>query len=239
MKTPRENLDALRGNRYPGRGLCVGLDESGKHLLQVYWIMGRSANSRNRVFVADGTSLRTEPADASKLQDPSLTIYNAMLEEDGAYIVTNGDQTDTIFEALADGSTFVAALETREYEPDPPIFTPRISSLSLIDGEHVTTYLSVLKKSPHCDACIRETFQHDGLPKGAGCTITTYMSDGDPPPSFHGEPYLLPLEGAPKKAAETIWNALDKENRVSLALKAVEIASGASKIEIINAYKKV
>ncbi len=239
MGSPRENLEALRANRYPGRGLCMGLDESGSALLQVYWIMGRSANSRNRVFVADGGDLRTEAADPSKVRDPSLIIYNAMREIEGAYIATNGDQTDTIFEALADGSTFVAALETRQYEPDGPNFTPRISGLSLVDGEHVATYLSVLKKSPFGDGCVRDTFQYEDLPKGAGYTIRTYMGDGDPLPSFEGEPYLLPLEGEPREVAETVWGALDADNRVSLAVKSIDLASGSSKIEIINAYKKV
>jgi IMP cyclohydrolase len=235
----KRNLEALRSNRYPGRGICTGLDESGGSLLQVYWIMGRSANSRNRVFVADGSELRTEAADPSKVQNPSLIIYNAMREIDGACIVTNGDQTDTIYEGLADGSTFAAALETREYEPDAPSFTPRICAMSLVDGEHVTTYLSILKKSPFAEACCRQTFQYDALPAGMGYTITTYTGDGSPLPSFAGEPYLLPLAGKPAAAMKTLWEALDRENRVSIAVKAVDLSTGASTIEIINAYRKV
>jgi len=237
--TATENLEALRSNRYPGRGVCIGLDGTGRRLFQVYWIMGRSANSRNRVFVAEGTGLRTEPADASKVEDPSLIIYNAMREIDGSFIVTNGNQTDTIYEALADGSTFVQALETRDYEPDAPNFTPRISGLSLVDGEHVCTYFSVLKKSPFGQGCCRETFQYETLPAGTGYTVTTYTGDGSPLPSFEGEPYLLPLEGGPSKAAETLWDSLDAENRVSLAAKSIDLESGEVTIEIINAYRKV
>jgi len=236
---PKSNLQSLKSNRYPGRGICIGLDESGQTLLQVYWIMGRSANSRNRVFAAHGGTLRTEAANPSKVEDPSLIIYNAMLETEGSYIVTNGDQTDTIFEAFADGSTFVQALETREYEPDGPNFTPRISGMSLVDGEHIATYLSVLKKSPFGDGCCRETFQYESLPQGAGYTVTTYTGDGSPLPSFESEPYLLPLAGAPAVAASTIWRALDADNRVSLAVKAIDLKSGASSIEVINAYEKV
>lgn len=236
--TAAENLEAQRSNRYPGRGICIGLDETGGRLFQVYWIMGRSANSRNRVFVADGAELRTEPADASKVQDPSLIIYNAMREIDGSFIVTNGDQTDTIYQALADGSTFVQALETREYEPDPPNFTPRISGLSLVDGEHICTYLSILKKSPFGEGCCRETFQYETLPAGTGYTVTTYTGDGSPLPSFEGEPYLLPLEGSATEAARTLWDALDAENRVSLAVRSIDLESGEPTIEIINAYRQ-
>lgn len=236
--TAAENLEALRSNRYPGRGICIGLDETGGRLFQVYWIMGRSANSRNRVFVADGGELRTEPADASKVEDASLIIYNAMRGIDGSFIVTNGNQTDTIYEALADGSTFVQALETRQYEPDAPNFTPRISGLSLVDGEHVCTYLSVLKKSPFGDGCSRQTFQYETLPAGMGYTVTTYTGDGSPLPSFEGEPYLLPLEGGPTEAAGTLWDALDADNRVSLAVKAVKLATGDSEILIVNAYER-
>ncbi len=237
--TPHENLKTLKSNHYPGRGICVGLDEGSRRLFQVYWIMGRSANSRNRVFTADGGHLRTEPADVSKVDDPSLIIYSAMREMEGAYIVSNGDQTDTVYEALSDGSTFVQALETRQYEPDAPNFTPRISSMSLIDGEHICTYLSILKKSPFSDGCCRETFQYETLPAGAGYTVTTYVSDGTPLPSFQGEPYLLPLDGSPQRAARALWDSLDSENRISLAVKAIDLEDGTSSVEIINAYQKV
>ena len=236
MNRAAENLEALRENSYPGRGVCVGLDEAGASLYQVYWIMGRSANSRNRVFIAAGPTLRTEPADPSKVEDPSLIIYNAMRETGPNYIVTNGDQTDTIFDELEAGGTFVSALETRTYEPDGPNFTPRISGLSVLEGSAAVTFLSVLKKSPFGDGAVRETFQYETLPEGAGCTVTTYTGDGSPLPSFEGEPYLLPLEGSPEKAAETLWDALDEANRISLALKQVDLASGSSSIEIINKY---
>ncbi|MCD6405593.1 MAG: inosine monophosphate cyclohydrolase [Planctomycetes bacterium] len=238
MKKAEKNLEALRGNAYPGRGLVIGLDEDGRHLVQVYWIMGRSANSRNRVFVADGPTLRTEPADASKVEDPSLIIYNAMSEFEGTCIVTNGNQTDTIYDALAGGVTFAGALETREYEPDAPNFTPRISGISIIEDGTVNTYLSVLKKSPFADACVRNTFQYEALPTGAGYTITTYTGDGAPLPSFEGEPYLLPLAGTPGEIAQDLWEALDADNRISLAVKAVNLETGVSIIEVTNAYEQ-
>ncbi len=238
MKNAEQNLEALRGNAYPGRGLVIGLDEDGRHLVQAYWIMGRSANSRNRVFVADGPVLRTEPADISKVEDSSLIIYNAMRQYDTSYIVTNGNQTDTIYDALAGGGTFAGALETRQYEPDAPNFTPRISSISIVEDGAANTYLSVIKKSPFANACIRNTFQYEALPTGAGYTITTYTGDGAPLPSFEGEPYLLPLAGTPGEIAQNLWEALDADNRISLAVKAVNLETGASTIEVINAYKQ-
>lgn len=232
------NLESLKSNPYPGRGICVGLSDSGDALLQLYWIMGRSANSRNRIFVADGPNLRTEPADPSKVENPALIIYNAMRETRNSYIVTNGNQTDTIFDGLAAGGTFIEALETTEYEPDEPNFTPRISSMSIIENGKPNTYLSVLKKSPFADACSRHTFQYESLPTGNGLTITTYTGDGAPLPPFEGEPYLLPLSGTPRQAAETLWNALNSDNRISLAAKSINLKTGDSKITIINAYQQ-
>jgi phosphoribosylglycinamide formyltransferase-1 len=226
--TPQENLAALAANPYPGRGICVGLDETGKAALQVYWIMGRSANSRNRVFVADGTTLRTAPADASKVQNPSLIIYNAMREVSKVCIVSNGDQTDTIYDSLAAGGTFVDALDTRTYEPDAPNSTARISAVCDFRSGALVTEMSVIKKSLFA-AAERQFFQYEALPKGAGYTITTYSGDGNP----------LPLAGPPAKAAEAIWNALDKANRVSLAVKSIDVGTGKSKLSIINAYKAV
>ncbi len=238
MNDAQSNLQALKTNAYPGRGIVIGLDETGKFALQVYWIMGRSPNSRNRVFVADGHDLRTEPADASKVEDPSLIIYNAMLETASSFIVTNGNQTDTVRDALASGSTFADALETREYEPDSPNFTPRISGLCTLADGSLITYLSVLKKSPFSEGCIRETFQYESLPTAAGYTVTTYTSDGSPLPSFSGEPYLLPLAGAHSDVLATLWEALNADNRISLAVKSIEIATGNSEIFLVNAYEK-
>lgn len=233
------NIEALGANPYPGRGLCVGQTEDGKCILQIYWIMGRSANSRNRIFVADGGTLRTAPADPSKVQDPRLIIYNAMREIAQVYIATNGDQTDTVFDAVAAGGTFVEALNTRTYEPDPPNCTSRISTASDLRSGQAITELSAIKKSPLSDCAERHYFQYEQLPRGAGYTVTTYAGDGSPLPRFEGEPYLLPLTGAPQAAAERIWKALDAGNRVSLAVKAIEMATGKSRIHVINAYSAI
>jgi hypothetical protein len=236
---PEENLKILAANPYPGRGISVGLDETGTRALQVYWIMGRSANSRNRVFVADGPTLRTAAADPSKVQDPRLIIYNAMRELPKVSIVSNGDQTDTIYDAISSGGSFVKGLESRTYEPDAPNNTARISAVSDLRSGRLLTEISVIKKSPYADAAERQTFQYEAMPRGTGFTVTTYSGDGSPLPRFEGEPYLLPLAGSPKRVAETIWNALDPANRVSLAVKAIDIATGRSSIEIVNAYKAV
>ena len=194
MQTAQKNLESLRANPYPGRGICVGLDQSGHWVYQVYWIMGRSANSRNRIFVTNGGELRTAAADPSRMKDPSLVIYNAMRELPMLYIATNGDQTDTIYNEVSIGhGTFCEALMTRMYEPDAPNFTPRISVITDLRGG-VASEISIIRKSPWSDAADHFFFRYRALPKGAGYTITTYKGDGDPLPSFDGEPYLLPLE---------------------------------------------
>ena len=230
------NLSALRTNPYPGRGICVGLDEGGAHILQVYWIMGRSANSRNRVFIAECGSLRTSAADPSKLKDPTNVIYSAMRELGQVFIVTNGNQTDTIYDASAAGGTFVEALNTRTYEPDAPNSTARISCVCDLRSGQAVTELSVVKKSAYSDAPERQFFQYEALPRSAGHTITTYTGDGDPLPRFEGEPYLLPLVGSTQKVLETIWGSLNAENRVSIAVKSIEITTGKSRISMINAH---
>lgn len=239
MDTPENSLAKLAANPYPGRGICVGLDETGTIALQVYWIMGRSPNSRNRIFVVDGPTLRTTPADPAKLVDPSLVIYNAMRELPGAYIVSNGDQTDTIFEMMNEGRTFAQALETREYEPDAPNFTPRISAVILARRKRFDAYMSIVRKSPLGAAAERATYEYEALPKGAGYTITTYSGAGAPLPSFEGTPYLLPLRGPARNAAQVIWDALNAENRVALAVKSIDLATGLSAIDVINGYEGI
>jgi len=234
----RENFEAFRANSYPGRGLSVGFDESGKRVYHAYWIMGRSENSRNRVFVVEGTTMRTAAADPAKLKDPTLVIYNAMLELPKVYIATNGDHTDTIHSHIKAGKTLVDALATRQYEPDPPNNTPRISAVTDMRGARPVTTLSILRKSPWSDASERFHFEYGDMGPGVGYTITTYMGDGNPLPSFTGEPYLLPLEGTPKQVAETLWGALNGENRVAIAVKAIDIVTGRSEITVINARKQ-
>jgi IMP cyclohydrolase len=235
----KQNLERLRANTYPGRGICVGLDDAGKRVYHAYWIMGRSENSRNRVFVVEGTTMRTAAADPARLKDPSLVIYNAMLELPKVYITTNGDQTDTIHSHMAAGKTIADALAARQYEPDPPNNTPRISAVTDMRGARPVTTLSILRKSPWSEAVERFYFEYGELGAGVGYTITTYMGDGNPLPSFAGEPYLLPLAGTPKQAAETLWGALNRENRVALAVKAIDIATGKSEIVVINGMKQV
>ena len=233
------NLETLKANPYPGRGLVVGLDESGRVLVEVYWIMGRSANSRNRVFEAEGAVVRTAAADPSKVQDPSLIIYNAMRELKGLYVVSNGDQTDTIVQGALAGATMSQALATRLYEPDKPNYTPRISAaLSLREGPPLAE-LSLLKRSAFGMGCDRQSFRYEAFAPALGWCIATYEGDGDPLPSFQGEPRLMPLAGPAQRIAETYWAALNADNRVALAVKMIDIASGASAVSIINQYQKV
>lgn len=216
----------LAANRYPGRGLVMGRAESGASWLQVYWIMGRSENSRNRVFVADGGELRTQAADPAKLADPSLVIYEAMLELPGVFLVSNGDQTRTLYDVMESGGRFEDALEMREREPDAPNFTPRISGAIDLRLGDASLALSILKASA-ADASLtdRTTFRPAPPPPGFGLGLTTYQGDGEPLPSFRGEPLWLPLAGSAEAVAEAYWGALDGENRVALAVKEIRPGS--------------
>ena len=240
MDTAQRNLaERIRSNPYPGRGLVLGLEDSGNHLVQVYWIMGRSPNSRNRVFCADAGSVWTEAADPSKVEDPSLIIYNAMRELTGLHIVTNGDQTDTIYQTLAHGGTFEQALSTRTHEPDAPNFTPRISGLFDIRSGAPLAKLSVVKASPFGgDASLRSYFHLDKFALGLGHCITTYTGDGDPLPPFDAEPYLLPLAGEADAIADALWDALDADNKVALAVKTIAPLSGTSRTVLKNKYTR-
>ena len=180
MQQAEANLEALGRNPYPGRGIILGVDQTGSAAVQVYWIMGRSANSRNRVFMGEGGRLWTEAADPSLVKDPSLIIYTAMDEVKGHYVVTNGDQTDTITEAIKNNRDFEWALMTRQYEPDAPNFTPRISGLTLLADGHAMGELAVLKHSEAGESCNRNFFTYEQLPRGLGYCVTTYQGDGDP-----------------------------------------------------------
>lgn len=240
------NFFKLSENPYPGRGLIVGKDETGKHLVQGYWIMGRSENSRNRIFSAKRGRLFTEAADSARMKYPSLVIYNAMDEvgykDQSLFVVSNGDQTDSIIQAVANGEDSVGrVLAERQYEPDEPNFTPRIIGVSYLEGDATSfvTGLSILRKSDFGDACDRFCYQYNEIAPGFGFCLTTYAGDGTPLPPFRGEPLLMPLVGDMQKIAETYWNALNEENRVSLAVKFIEIASETSRIHIINKYRKV
>jgi len=229
----------LAANPYPGRGLVLGRSSDGASWLQLYWIMGRSANSRNRVFVSAGATLRTEPFDASAVEDPSLILYDAMLELERAYVVSNGDQTRTIYEALAKGGSFEAALATREREPDAPNFTPRISGLLDLRGAEPSFALSLLKANrADPERTDRTTFRPAPPPPGFGLGLTTYQGDGSPLPPFEGEPLWLPLTGSPEVVLERYWNALDRENRVSLALKRIPIGGGSGSLLVRNRHPR-
>lgn len=228
--------DELKGNPYPGRGIVIGRTPDGEYAVAAYFIMGRSVNSRNRIFVEDGEGIRTEAFDPSKLSDPSLIIYAPVRVLKNQTIVTNGDQTDTVYEGLAGGKSFEEALAEREFEPDAPNYTPRISGVMEIDGGAFSYKMSILKSAdgdPSC--CNRYTFSYDNPPAGEGRFIHTYQSDGDPLPSFEGEPERIFVgDGDIDSFAEQIWESLNEENKVSLFVRYIEIATGKYESRIIN-----
>ena len=208
----------LSGNSYPGRGIVIGKSADGKYAVTAYFIMGRSVNSRNRIFVEDGTGIRTQAFDPSKLEDPSLIIYAPVRVLGNKTIVTNGDQTDTIYELMDRQQTFEQALRTREFEPDGPNYTPPI--LKSNNGD------------PAC--CNRFTFAYENPLAGEGRFIHTYMGDGNPLPSFEGEPKLVGVEGDIDSFTQMIWENLNEENKVSLFVRFIEIESGKYETRIIN-----
>jgi len=229
----------IERNSYPGRGLVLGRSSDGAAWLQVYWIMGRSPNSRNRVFEAEGAILRTAPHDPATLREPALVIYEAMLELPGVHIVSNGDQTQTIRDEIASGGSFESALQKREREPDAPNYTPRISGLiDLREGEPVFA-LSILKANPaDPNLTDRTSFRPAAPPPGLGLALTTYEGDGDPLPAFRGDPLWLPLEGDPDQVADRYWKGLDADNRVALAVKRIPASGGAAEILIRNRFTR-
>lgn len=239
--------DELSRTSYPGRGIIAGKSEDGKSAVSAYWTMGRSAGSRNRIFVTDVEDgrevIRTKPFDESKIAgDISLTIYAAVrtLGAGGSLrtIVTNGDQTDTIFEGLKNGLTFEQSLRSRKFEHDAPLYTPRISSLLETDGGKFGYALSVLKSDcGNPQNTLRFTFSYDNPQDGEGHYIHTYMEDGNPPPSFAGEPVKLSLRGDVDALTNEIWGALDADNKVALFVRYIDIATGKCETRIINKNK--
>jgi IMP cyclohydrolase len=226
----------LRQNPYPGRGLVVGR-ASEECWVILYWIMGRSANSRNRRFVADGGVLRTEPVDLSQVTDPSLIIYEAMLELPGVYLVSNGDQTRTMYEAIQAGKTIEDALAAREREPDAPNFTPRISGMLDIRGRSPAVTLSMLKANLADPGHSDRFYYRVAMPKvGLAAGLTTYSGDGTPLPSFSGDPLVLPCEGRAEEMLEAYWNALDAGNRISIAAKEISVRVASSRILVLNRF---
>ncbi len=223
----------LEGNSYPGRGIIVGMTPDGKKAVTAYFIMGRSANSRNRIFVKKGDELFTEPFDASKVVDPSLIIYAAVRQYQDKLIVTNGNQTDTVYEGYASGKNFHDSLETREFEPDGPNFTPRISAVLRFSGEYNYS-MSILKSADESgSACSRFTFDYPALP-GLGHFIHTYVCDGNPIPTFQGEPERLAVSDDIGAFTEEVWNALDENNRISLYVRYVDLESKKYEDRIVN-----
>ena len=228
--------ERLSNNPYPGRGLVLGRSDENTWVI-IYWIMGRSTNSRNRRFVVEGATLRTEPVDLSLVADPSLIIYEAMLDLPATWLVSNGDQTRSMYEALKSGGAIEAALATREREPDAPNFTPRISGMLRLENGAVSTVLSILKANPIDPAYTDRYFYRPSMPRaGFGFGLTTYSGDGNPLPSFTGEPLLLPCAGTAEQVLEMYWNALNAENRISLAVKEISPAEGRSKIYVQNRF---
>ena len=221
----------LAGNSYPGRGIVIGQSADGKQAVVAYFIMGRSVNSRNRVFVEEPDGIRTEAADPAKMEDPSLIIYHPVRQIGRGLIVTNGDQTDTIRDFLEKGLPFEQALRTREFEPDGPNWTPRISGLLSPDGSYK---LSILKAADEAGtACLRQTFEYPGQ-AGLGHFLHTYQCDGSPIPSFEGEPTPVTIEGDIDTFTSGLWESLNQDNKVSLFVRYIDLATGQAQTRIVN-----
>lgn len=226
--------ERVEGNSYVGRGIVAGKTEDGKRACAAYFIMGRSNNSRNRVFTLREGDLYTEPFDASKVEDPSLIIYAAVRKFENNLIVTNGDQTDTIYDGLAEGKTFSQALESREFEPDFPNLTPRISAMLTFDEKDFTYQMSILKSADEKgSACNRYTFSYPAL-CGLGHFIHTYVCDGNPIPTFQGEPERVAIPNDIDAFTDSLWTALDADNKISLYVKYVDLTNGEIEERLIN-----
>lgn len=232
------NLEAeLSRTTYPGRGIVIGRSEDGKTAVTAYFIMGRSENSRNRVFVEDGDGIRTQAFNPSKLTDPSLIIYAPVRVLGNKTIVTNGDQTDTIYNLMKEGQTFEQSLRTREFEPDAPNFTPRISGLMEVENGSYTYSMSILKSNNgDPSSCSRFTYSYEKPASGEAHFIHTYQADGNPLPSYEGEPTLVSLSGNPDidSFAKLVWENLNEDNKVSLFVRYIDIATGKAESRIIN-----
>ena len=225
----------LKDNSYPGRGIILGKTPDGKKAAAAYFIMGRSENSRNRIFVEDGEGIRTQAFDPSKLTDPSLIIYAPVRVLGNKTIVTNGDQTDTIYEGMDRQLTFEQSLRSREFEPDGPNYTPRISGIMHIENGTYNYAMSILKSrdgSP--EGCNRYTFAYENPSAGEGHFIHTYMHDGDPLPSFEGEPKKISIPDDMEAFAQLLWDSLNEDNKVSLFVRYIDIATGKYETKIIN-----
>ncbi len=230
--------EELGRTTYPGRGIVIGKSADGKKAVVAYFIMGRSENSRNRIFVEDGEGIRTQAFDESKLTDPSLIIYAPVRVLGNKIIVTNGDQTDTIYAGMDKQLTFEQSLRSREFEPDAPNFTPRISGVMHIENGKYNYALSILKSDNGDDSgCNRFTFAYENPKAAQGRFIHTYQGDGNPLPSFEGEPVLVDIAGNIDEFTATVWNALNADNKVSLFTRFIDIETGKTESRIVNKNK--
>ncbi|GFO85067.1 MULTISPECIES: IMP cyclohydrolase [Anaerostipes] len=225
----------LQANAYPGRGIVIGKSPDGTKAVTAYFIMGRSENSRNRIFAEEGEGIRTQAFDESKLTDPSLIIYAPVRVLGNKTIVTNGDQTDTVYDGIKEGLTFEQSLRSREFEPDGPNYTPRISGIMQVEDGTFHYAMSILKSNNgNPDSCNRYTFTYENPVPGEGHFIHTYMHDGDPLPSFEGEPKLVAVEDDIDTFTKTLWESLNEDNKVSLFVRYIDIATGTYETRIVN-----
>ena len=229
--------ELLDGNTYPGRGIIIGKTSDGKNACAAYFIMGRSDNSRNRIFTEKNNGVFTEPFDASKVEDPSLIIYAAIRQYENNLIVTNGDQTDTIYDGIKEGKSFNKALEIREFEPDAPNFTPRISGMLTFENGDFTYQMSILKSiDSQGSDCARYGFSYPSK-AGLGHFIHTYVCDGNPIPTFQGEPERVAIENDIDAFTNKIWNSLDENNKISLYVRFINLENGEVENRLVNKNK--
>lgn len=228
---------AVGATTYPGRGIVMGKSTDGKRAVMAYFIMGRSVNSRNRVFVEQPGGIRTEAFDPSKMVDPSLIIYSPVRTADNRVIVTNGDQTDTIYDCVSGGNTFEAALMQRTFEPDAPNFTPRVSAMATFEGGDFSLDMAILRAGDAQGSCCHRVFwKYERVEAGKGYFLHTYLSDGNPIPSFTGDPETVALgDGPANQIAEALWNGLNADNRVSLWVCTRDLTTGETDTAVINA----
>lgn len=230
--------EELKSNSYPGRGIVVGKSQDGKSAVTAYFIMGRSENSRNRIFVEDGDGIRTQAFDESKLEDPSLIIYAPVRVLGNKTIVTNGDQTDTVYDLMNKQMTFEQALRTREFEPDAPNYTPRISAVMKVSDGGYNYAMSILKSADgDPSSCQRYTFAYSNPVDGIGHFIHTYKGDGNPLPSFEGEPKKVEIPNDIDGFTDMLWSSLNEDNKVSLFVRYIDITTGETTTRIINKNK--
>jgi IMP cyclohydrolase len=232
------NMENLKNNHYPGRGIVLGMTPDGQHLVQVYWIMGRSVNSRNRIFTVENGFVKTKAFDEAKVEDPSLIIYYPARHYRNAHIITNGDQTDTVFEALQNGGSFESALTTRTFEPDAPNFTPRISGIIDLDRPQYAYQLAIVKTTigNQPDYSTHQFFNYDHALAGVGHCLHTYAGDDNPLPAFSGEPYPIRLFNTVAETAACYWSLLNPENKIALLVKYINITAKTVELTILNKH---